>query len=386
MKDNPIIAVENSFERSTERKPHPIVDFLSKDIEQYNKEDGWLLHLLGSVEANRKYRQTKLELNVKMIATILYSIMCTTYDANDVDIIACSLGANAKKEGQRRRYLNDIAQDTIQEYFEILHTGDDATATTASLSQSSATNPDGTTASTASSSQSTSESTVADTAITSPSLPHHRQAPTVITTNIEKGSRNFNENDNISPLTIPPSSSETTTSFSFASPLKNTPHNCDNVSIGSPLGSPLGSPTPKQHNTPHDDMSYGSPTPKQATKKTRVGRTPNLNAPSDIGDRRVLFCNDPSTTARTTSVVTATSSIPAPTSVSERAAVVISTSLAWATTRRRPFERIRGGGRSNALSSTTSVTIDKAKFGDDMTISNFIDKLGRATNSKQLVD
>jgi hypothetical protein len=37
-------------------------------------------------------------------------------------------------------------------------------------------------------------------------------------------------------------SSETISSFSFASPLKNTPHNCDNMSIGSPLDSPLGSP------------------------------------------------------------------------------------------------------------------------------------------------
>jgi hypothetical protein len=99
------------------------------------------------------------------------------------------------------------------------------------------------------------------------------------------------------------------------------------------LGSPLGSPPLKQHATPHNDMSYGTPTPKQATKKTRVGRTPNLNAPSNRGNRRVLFTDDLSTTARTTAVVTTTASIPAPTLVSEMArAACVSTSSAWVTT------------------------------------------------------
>jgi hypothetical protein len=391
-KDNLLLAVQNSCNARAATEPHPIVVFLKADneVKKLYKDD-WLLYFLG-----RKV----LDNNDKVIVTILYSIVCSTRDNDAVDILVLSLGAKAKQAKYRRHFLDQIAHKTTKEYLEMKHTND-ATATTASLSQSSATNMDDTTASTASLSQSTSESTVTDTAITSPSLPHPRRAPTVITTNIEKGSSNFNENDNISPLTMPPSSLETNTPFSFASPLKNTPHDCDNMSFGSP---PM-----KQHNTLHDDMSYGSPTPKQATKKTRAGRTPNLNAPSNKGNRRVLFTDDfPSTTARTTAVVTATASIPAPTSVSERArAAVVSTSSAWAKTtasrsprssssssrrhrRRRSItasNRIRGGGVGgrNALSST-SVSIDKAKFGDDMAVCDFIDRFGKATDSKQLVD
>ena len=395
-KDDLLSAVQNSFNARAATEPHPIAVFLKADneVKKLYKGDDWLLHFLG-----RKI----LDSNDKVIATILYSLIYSTQDYNDIDALARSLGAKAKTSQYRRDFLNRTAHGTIKEYFEMKHT-DDATATTASLSQSSATSTGGATASTASPSQSTSESSVTDTAITSSSLPHHRHAPTVITTNIEKGTSNFNIDDNISPLTIPPSSSETTTSFSFASPLKSTPHNCGNMS----LGPPPGSPPLMQHSTPHNNMSLGSPTPTQVTKKTRVGQTPDLNAPSNRGDRRVLFADNDPITARTAAaaVGTATASIPAPTSVSERAraASVSTSSSAWATTtesrsprsspsssRRRRLrkknKRIRGGGvgGGNALSST-SVSIDKEKFGDDMTVCGFIDRLGKTTSSKQLVD
>ena len=45
MKDNLVIAVENSFNKSMDKESHPIIDFLDKDIEQYNKEDLSLIHI-----------------------------------------------------------------------------------------------------------------------------------------------------------------------------------------------------------------------------------------------------------------------------------------------------------------------------------------------------
>jgi hypothetical protein len=368
-KDDLLTAVRDSFDGTAVGDPHPITVFLMSDHElkkKYNGDD-WLLYFLGSKEAGKK--QKKLEYNVRIITTILYSIICTTCDKNTIDILALSLGANATKPDRRRRYLNAIAHRTIKEYDEIQHTGDDATARTTSLSQSSATNTDGTTASTASLSQS-SGLTVADTDITPPSLPHHRQAPTVITTNIENGLSNFNDNDNISPLTVPPSSTTTTSSFSFRSSLndtlpdwddmsvdshpsnqQNTLHDCDNMSFGSP--------PPKQQNTPHDcdDISFGSPTPKQATKKIRAGPTPNMNTPSNKGNRRVLFTDELLSRVTTT------------------------TSRARATT----TDRIRGGGDRNA-SSSNLVTIDLAKFKDDTVVRNYAQRFEKATNIKQLVN
>ena len=47
-----------------------------------------------------------------------------------------------------------------------------------------------------------------------------------------------------------------------------------------------------------------------------------------------------------------------------------------------------GGGASpspSSSSSSSSVTIDKSKFGDDLTVGNFIDRLGKAKNYNQLV-
>jgi hypothetical protein len=79
---------------------------------------------------------------VRIITTILYSIICTTCDKNTIDILALSLGANATKPDRRRRYLNGIAIGIIKDFSEEIARPDDATATTrtAPLFQSSQSN------------------------------------------------------------------------------------------------------------------------------------------------------------------------------------------------------------------------------------------------------
>jgi hypothetical protein len=402
-------AVEDSFVGKKEGELHPIIVFLTSDNEvkhQYNK-DGWLLYLIGSKEAGKK-RKSKLEYNVRIIATILYSILCNTCDPAAIDVLARSLGASTTQPKHRRRYLNLLAHQTIQEYFEIQHT-DDSTATTASLSQSSSTNTDRTIASTASITQS-SESTVTDTdtdtGTTSSSIPHHRQAPTVITTNIEKDSSNFTNNDNISPLTIPPYSPTTsTTMFSFTSSPNNTHPDWDAMSIGSPA--------PKQQLSVSSPSPFSSPTPHQAKKKkNRVGPTPNLKTPRNKrGNSRVLFTNNsPSTAATTTVVVTATASTPAPSSVSERERVVLALASASAAStmatprtsprssrhrRRRSHQTVSSTSSNRASDMNTSspssspssiITIDTAKFRDDPVVIDYFQRSEKATNIKQLIN
>ena len=336
-KDHLATAVKNCFNIQTNAKEeHPIIVFFNcnhKEKLQY-KGDDWFLYLIGSKDVGKK-RKGKLGYNVRMIATILYSIVCSTRDNNAVDKVACCFGISGKEHKERRRNLNRIAQQTIQEYFETQHTCDDATATTASLSQSSNTN--------------TSESTINDTDIIPSSLLNHRQGPTIITTNIEQGSSEFNDNSNISPLTVPPSSSSssssTTASFSFKSPLKDTRRpDSDAMSFGSP------------------PPNFGSPTPQQVTKRNRVGPTPNFNTPSNKGDRRVLLFDN--------EIITAPASPQIPQTPS-------SNRRNRRNRRRSAGNRIRGGGGE--------VTIDTAKFGDDTAASNFIKILANTTTSNQLI-
>jgi hypothetical protein len=102
-------AVRDSFGGTAVEDPHPITVFLMSDYKfkkKYNGDD-WLLYFLGSKEAGEK--QKKLEFNVRIITTILYSIICTTCDKNAIDKLAHSLGANASKPDRRRRYLNATA-------------------------------------------------------------------------------------------------------------------------------------------------------------------------------------------------------------------------------------------------------------------------------------
>ena len=141
-KDNLLSAVQNSFNARVATEPHPITVFLTSDhdeMKRHHKEDDWLLYFLGCNEAGKKHK--KLEYNVRIIVTILYSILCSTRDYIAIDVLARSLGAKAKKIENRRRFLNRIAHETIKEYLEMKHT-DDATAstTTAPLFQSSQSN------------------------------------------------------------------------------------------------------------------------------------------------------------------------------------------------------------------------------------------------------
>ena len=139
-------AVENFFGNQTGGWDiHPLNAFLTSNNEvksQFN--NGWLLYLLGSEGAGKKYKGITLEYNVKCIATMLYSIIFITRNKDAIDLLALSLGAEGGSDDRRKRYLDDIAQNTVQQYFEIQSSsksngtttiGDAATTTTASLTQ-----------------------------------------------------------------------------------------------------------------------------------------------------------------------------------------------------------------------------------------------------------
>jgi hypothetical protein len=344
-------AVNNCFNIHTNAKEecHPIIAFLNFNHKvklQYNGDD-WFLHIIGSKDAGKK-RKDKLEYNVRIIATILYSIVCNTRDNDAIDKLACCFGIAGKEHKERRRNLNRIAQRTIQEYFEIQHTCDDATATTASLSQSSNTN--------------TSESNV--------SLQAH-QAPPAIITNNEINSRSTN--NNVSPLTMP----ATAGTFSFTSPLKD-----------------------KAANIPILSTPLFSPSPEPAKKRNRCGPTPKLKSPSIKDNPRVLFADNlSSTTTRTASRSSSTpSSTPPSSSASTRATITAPASPRTPTpssprtpnpssshrrrrNRRRSTtvaDRIRGGGEG-------MVTIDLAKFADNPAFKNCVLRFGKATNVNQAI-
>ena len=95
---------------------HPLYMFLTADHEikrQYGKGE-WLLYFLGSYQAGNTYKGNKLENNIKYIATMLYSIISITQDADAINILAGILGANAKaSKGNRKKYLDTIVRDTV---------------------------------------------------------------------------------------------------------------------------------------------------------------------------------------------------------------------------------------------------------------------------------
>jgi hypothetical protein len=91
--------------------------FLTSDHEEAKgqyKEDDWLLYFLGSNEAGQKPHGNRLEYNVKIIITILYSILCSTRDYKAIDVLARSLGSNIPS--QRRRYLNQTAIGIVKDF------------------------------------------------------------------------------------------------------------------------------------------------------------------------------------------------------------------------------------------------------------------------------
>jgi hypothetical protein len=342
-------AVNNCFNihANADKECHPIIAFLNFNHKvnlQYSGDD-WFLHLIGSKGAGKK-RKEKLVYNVRIIATILYSIVCNTRDNDAVDKLACCFGIAGHEKKHRRSNLNKIAQGTIQEYFEIQHTCDDATATTASLSQSSNTN--------------TSESNGSLQAI---------QAPPAIITNNEINSRGTN--NNVSPLTMP----ATATTFSFVSPLKN--KGAKILTLSPPLF---------------------SPTPEPAKKRNRYGPTPKLKSPSIKDNPRVLFADNlsstttrtasrspstpsstPSSSASTRATTTAPASPRTPTPSSPRTPNPSSSSSRRGRRRRSKADRIRGGGGGR-------VTIDPAKFADNPAYSKFSQRFEKATSFNQVVD
>ena len=78
------------------------------------------MYFLGSDKAGNTNKGNKLENNVKYVVTMLYSIIFITRDADAINNLAVSLGANAKEhKDQRKRYLDIIAQDTVQQHIQI---------------------------------------------------------------------------------------------------------------------------------------------------------------------------------------------------------------------------------------------------------------------------
>ena len=120
-KEDLFAAVKSSFGNQTGGwDHHPLNSFLTTSHEvkrQFN--NGWLLNLLGSKGAGKKREGIVLESNVKCIATILYSIVCITRNKDAIDLLALSLGAEGGSYNRRKRYLDNIAQDTVHQYFQI---------------------------------------------------------------------------------------------------------------------------------------------------------------------------------------------------------------------------------------------------------------------------
>ena len=103
------------------------------------------MYFLGSNKAGNTYKGNKLENNVRYMPTMLYSIIFITRDADSINNLVVSLGANAKEHKvQRKRYLDTIAQDTVQQHVQVrslsksnrsTYNSDDATTTIGSLTQ-----------------------------------------------------------------------------------------------------------------------------------------------------------------------------------------------------------------------------------------------------------
>ena len=368
-KEDLFVAVKSSFVNQTGGwDHHPLNSFLTTNHEvkrQFN--NGWLLNLLGSEGAGKKYKGIVLESNVKYIATILYSIVCITRNKDAIELLALSLGAEGGSYNRRKRYLDNIAQDTVHQYFQIQSTSrsngttnsDNATTTTASLTQLS-------------SSESNNNS----------SCCIGRQAPPTISTNIGIGSSNVD-----SPLTMPSSletatmSSELSTRFAFTSPLKvaqHSSHNCngngngngnrddnrdcdlanDDDCDGDGDGMSIFSPPPIL-------SSLFLPTSGQVTKRGRYTGTP-IMTPSSRGNCRVLFGADfslsSSTTTKETPASLSSSSFP-PAEEAARDAETTSTAPFSST-----MERSRGNitntqsqSSSSSSSSSSSLVAETAR-------------------------
>ena len=77
------------------------------------------MYFLGSDKAGNTKKCNNLENNVKYIATMLYSIIFITRDADAINLLAFSLGAGGGIDERQKRYLDTIAQDTLQQHIQI---------------------------------------------------------------------------------------------------------------------------------------------------------------------------------------------------------------------------------------------------------------------------
>ena len=222
---------------------------------QYDKGD-WLLYFLGSDEAGNTNICNKLEYNVKCIATMLYSIIFIAQDDDAIKILAGSLGSDAKaSQYQQKRYLDDIAGDTVHQHVQnrsssksnrYTYNSDNKTTTTGSFTQLSS-----------------SELNCINNGDTTTIASRHvnRQAPPAITTTNIENNVGLMSDDGISPLKMQsgtPSKFNFNSSFGdgngdgmgFDSPcsLKDTQHisrNCDGDGDGDSNGMAFDSSSPK---------------------------------------------------------------------------------------------------------------------------------------------
>ena len=86
------------------------------EVRNKYKED-WLLYFLGSKYAGKDRK--RLEYNVRIIATILYSYVFSKKYDDAILILAKGFGSTSTCKKQHSCYLNLIAQRTIVEYFQI---------------------------------------------------------------------------------------------------------------------------------------------------------------------------------------------------------------------------------------------------------------------------
>ena len=427
-------AVRNSYYFNTttttttldNNKRHPVAILLSNTNEQHG--NGWLFNLGHKQTKSRTYRD-------KFLATALYNILGGGCRLDYCDILATALGSKANSPIKRKRWIQCIARDTAKEIVE-MNMNNNSSSNTSEDIMTTTTTTTATTAPTVSiSSASSSSSSVVQQkkppSVVTKNLDYDRMVMSPLTGHIQTSERNFFPaspkegilKDIQANASFDLAVDETDLSLAFSqSPSKATSNNTPPSK--SKTSSVLYSQAKMQYKTPSNqlsttssnrspttpsaDMSFDNnespavklfeektsrPAPSPAwfgspviQKKDKRRRRSLLVSPDRFSLHKILSPLKQSKVRKEKLPQPPPPPPPTPPPTPPTPPIPPTPPTPPTPPPTPPPPTPPTPPPTTIASAPTLVIIDKQKFGDDSMVGNFIDKLGTATNCRQLVD